>query len=126
MIKLELDSTTNTPKVELDAENQTALLEGKSYPENASGFYNPILEWFEEYLQQDNPSLTLTIQLVYFNSSCSKVLFDIFEMLEEAGSKGAKLAVKWFHEKDNESIKEYGEEFAEELENIKFDVISMN
>lgn len=126
MIKLELEPTTNTPKVHLDAEHRTALLEGKSYPENASGFYSPILQWFEEYLQQDHPHLTFTIQLVYFNSSCSKVLFDIFEMLEEAGSKGGKLDVKWFYEEDNESIKEYGEEFAEELQNINFQVISMN
>jgi hypothetical protein len=126
MIKFELESTTNTPKIQLDAEAQTALFEGKSYPENASGFYSPILQWFEEYLQQEQPSLNFTIQLVYFNSSCSKVLFDIFEMLEEAGSKGANLTVNWFYEKDNDSIKEYGEEFAEELQNISFHVLSMN
>ena len=60
------------------------------------------------------------LHLTYFNSSSSKVLLDIFDLLDEAGENGNKIVIHWLYDKGNETLQEYGEEFQEDFENVEF------
>jgi hypothetical protein len=63
------------------------------------------------------------MELIYFNSSSSKVLMDFCDVLEEAANSGKNVTVNWIYEEDDEDALEFGEEFQEELESVKFNLV---
>ena len=124
MENLVIEATQHTPSVILSADGNLAF-KGKSYSENTFEFYKPILSWIEEYFNADMPSETIVnFELVYFNSSSSKVLFDIFDIFETNINK-TKITINWLYSEEDESSMEDGEDFQDSFEdlNIKLLVI---
>lgn len=116
--------TKSTPWIKLDPERNYLEIKGESYPENSAKFYSPMLEWLETYLGQliDQP-VHVDVELIYFNSSSSKILMNFFDMLEEAAQKGVPISVHWKYHADNDTALECGEEFQEDLEHVGFHLI---
>ena len=48
---IKIQGSDDTPKVILDADNNTFEISGRSLPEDVVAFYDPILEWLDEYAQ---------------------------------------------------------------------------
>lgn len=46
--------TGDTPRIEMNAEKGIFLLKGKSLPENAHLFYDPVVKWMSMYRAQAN------------------------------------------------------------------------
>ncbi len=120
---LQIEPTKSSPKITLNPNTNIHEISGESYPENSSEFYEPIIKWIEEYLQNLNQEAIFNIEMFYFNSSTSKILIDIFDMFEEATTEGKKITVNWLYNKDNDAALEYGEEFAEDFENLTFNLV---
>ena len=80
-------------------------------------FFSPVLDWLKTYLLELNPgtSVSVDMDIVYFNSSSSKVLMNIFDNLEEAANRGIDVSIVWRHHVENEISMECGQEFAEEI-----------
>ena len=74
------DATRTTPGVDVNMDEGSLKLYGRSSPENSVGFYAPILD----ALRKDNnlPKLDVEIRLEYFNTSSSKCLYDVFKQLK--------------------------------------------
>jgi len=128
MKNLVIEATKQTPKVSFDADNHVLEFQGESYPENMALFAVPIFSWLEEYLEQlgDQP-ITVNIELIYFNSSSSKMLLDLFDQLEEeVEDNGKNITVNWIYDADNDSAEEYGEEFQEDIESLTFNLVKKN
>lgn len=124
MNNLMIEATKYTPEISFDCEKHLLEIRGKSYPENTSVFYQPIFEWLEEYFERDDTqAVTVNMELIYFNSSSSKVLMDFCDVLEEAANSGKNVTVNWVYEEDDEDALEFGEEFQEELESVKFNLV---
>ena len=49
MKPLSINGTFNTPTVKLNPEDGHFFLEGRSIPEDPGVFFEPILNWIEEY-----------------------------------------------------------------------------
>ena len=121
MKELMITATKNTPEISFNPANRILTIKGEAYPENAAEFYAPFFTWLEEYLAElENRSTAVNVELVYFNSSSSRVLLDMFDKLEESAKQGHQVVVYWRYHSDNDMILEYGEEFAEEVEAIDF------
>ena len=76
MHNIKLEATKYTPEINLDT-NGTISLVGKSYPENTFEFYAPMMEWLEEYFNENSADKTVVnMEIIYFNSSSSKLFFD--------------------------------------------------
>ena len=120
MIKKE---TKFTPYIELDPERGIVEIRGKSYPENSFEFYKPIMEWIENYFQSPQKLTKLNIELVYFNSSSSKFLFDLFEFLENRTGSESKIVINWIYDKENDMIEEAGQEFQAEFPKLDIRLI---
>lgn len=121
MHDINIPATKNTPEIVSDIAQQTLTIRGEAYPENAAQFYAPFFTWLEEYLAEPGPAATkITIDLLYFNSTTSKVLLDLFDRLERAAAGGRRVVVNWRYHKENDMILEYGEEFSEEVQAIDF------
>ena len=123
---IKIESSERCPSVLCDWDKGEIEIMGESYPENVTEFYGPILSDLEYHLSNNNNlDITCTFELLYFNSSSAKVLMRIFDMFEEAvGEKGHKIKVNWRVDEEDDNMRELGEEFAEDIENINFEIIT--
>ncbi len=125
MNKLELIGTAKTPTVNFDAETGILVLKGRSIPENAIEFFNPLVDWLDEYAKQPKEVSQANIQLEYFNTSSSKCILDIFKKLESINKQdNAQVVINWYYEEDDEDMLEAGEDYQSILK-IPFEMLSI-
>ena len=105
--------TEDTPKIMLDAENEILEISGRSLPEDVSSFYEPVLNWLNEYAENPNKKTIFNFKLTYFNTASSKLLLDILMKLEEMHEKGNDIVIRWHFPEDDEDMAEAGEEYAD-------------
>jgi len=125
MKDLKIEATNRTPDIFFDSEKDILEIKGKSYPSNVSDYYMPIFTWLREYLKQldDRRVFTVNIELLYFNSGSSKVLLELFLLLEKAAFRGKTISVNWVYHEDDEDNLEYGEEFQADLQFLAFNLV---
>lgn len=124
MKTLIIKATEYTPEVNLDSDKNIFSVTGRSSPEDAVGFYTPILNWIEEYLKKPNKKTTFEFKLFYYNTSSSKLILTILTILEASFEEGFDILAKWYFPEDDEDIEEAGEEYAD-IVDIPFEVISL-
>jgi hypothetical protein len=110
-----IESTKKTPKVILDPAGKIRI-SGRSIPEDASKFFDSILNWVMEYLNQPSDSTVIDVELEYFNSGSAKFVMQILRELSELLHKGKELKVNWFYEEGDDDILERGEYYASILD----------
>ena len=116
-------ATDETPAVTLDAGNNNFEISGKSLPEDVTAFYDPLLDWLENYSQSPNDSTNFVFSMTYFNTASSKMILDILMKLEEIMEDGHEMKVTWRYQEDDEDMEEAGEEYADIVE-IPFDQVA--
>ena len=122
MENLKLEATQYTPEINLDASGTVSLV-GKSYPENTFEFYAPMMEWLEKYFETAPAEKTvINMEIIYFNSSSSKLFFDFFDLLEE-NSEENTIEINWIYDEENESAEEAGEDFIEDFEDLNINLV---
>ena len=109
-----IEPTDCTPRVVLNADSKSLLIEGESFPENVRDFYEPVVAKVEEYLRSSD-SLEVQFDLRYFNTSSSKTILDFLEMLESHFDEGKSVRVVWLYKEGIEVMQENGEDFADDL-----------
>ena len=122
--KLEKEKTKTSPYLLIDEENNYMKLEGKSYLEDVFGFFQDINDWLDKIFENDSAELTFDCEMEYFNSSTTKMIFNSLRKMDNAAEKGAKITVNWIAYEDDEMIIECGEEFAEDLDNLTFNMVT--
>ena len=123
MENLKIATTQYTPEISLDAETGIISMVGKSYPENTFEFYKPVIEWLENYFDGNAKDKTVVnMEIIYFNSSSSKLFFDLFDLLEEE-NENHNIEVNWIFDPENESAQEAGEDFDEDFEKLKINLV---
>lgn len=122
---IKIEGTDDTPKVTLDANPENPFMEisGRSLPEDVVAFYDPILEWLDEYAENPLEKTVLNIKLEYFNTASSKLLLDILLKLEDMHDAGNDVLVRWHFPDDDEDMEEAGEEY-EDIVEVPFEQVS--
>jgi len=123
MQTLTIEASKYTPSIIMDGNTGTIDIRGKSYPENTFEFYTPVMEWLKNYFKNPKEQTTLTMEIIYFNSSSSKFFYDLFDFLE-ANSDMTELTINWVYDEENESALEAGEEFMEDFEDLSFHLVA--
>lgn len=113
METIKIQGTEDTPKIILDAENDIMEISGRSLPEDVSAFYEPVLNWLNEYAENPNKKTIFNFKLTYFNTASSKLLLDILMKLEEMHENGNDVLIRWHYPEDDEDMEEAGEEYAD-------------
>lgn len=93
------------PDVTLDKEKGIFTFSGRSIPENAAVAFEPILNWWSEYLQNPNPKTVIDLNFDYINSSSMKQLVKLFGMLDEVNGKSTAVNVVWHYNNDDTDSK---------------------
>ena len=121
MDNLYIAPTPSTPEVDFKFDAHALSLRGESYPENAAAFYGGIIGRLKDYLAQlDGGSVEVSIALAYFNSSSTKMLFNLIEALNAAVEAGNQVTLHWYHDEEDDTILEFGQELSEDFPDIAF------
>jgi hypothetical protein len=122
--KLEREKTTTTPYILIDDENGYMKFEGRCYLEDIVSFFAEINEWLKKYLSSGSVKLTFDCAMEYFNSSTTKLLYNMLRVMDKAAGNGADVTVNWIAAEGDDMIIECGEDFGEEMEHLAFNIIT--
>jgi len=127
MDNLSIPASERSPQVDFDFTAGFLSLKGESYPEDASKVFGPIFGALDSFLPTaGGRQVRFDVELVYFNSSSAKALMNMFLKLDEAASKGVAITVNWRFAPDDETMKEFGEDFSEDLEHVAFNLVAVD
>jgi hypothetical protein len=123
MENLFIAATPTSPEISFDFARHVLSLRGESYPEHAAMFYREPLQQLRHYLGAcDGTQVTVNIALTYFNSSSTKMLFNLFDALNDAAEQGNHILLNWYHDVDDDTILEFGHELHADFPAIAFSV----
>jgi hypothetical protein len=126
MDNLKIAATERSPAVDFDFDSGRLSLKGESYPEDASAGFGPIFAALEAFLgAAQGREVSFDFDLTYFNSSSAKALMNMFQMLDRAAEAGCRLTVNWFYAPDDDTMKEFGEDFSEDLGHVAFNLVAV-
>lgn len=108
---LKLKGSKETPEVVFDKENQLFTISGRSLPEDSFQFYQPILDWMKEYVQDPLPVTELVTHFEYFNSSSIKQLLILFKTVESLIDSGKEAKITWKYDEEDDLMEIKGKEF---------------
>lgn len=112
------------PSIELNAHKGSMSFEGMSIPANADEFFNPIIQWIIEYSKTPQIQTHVRFSFDYFSTSTTMKLWTVLKVLSNLNEKGKTVvAVDWYFDKDDDRMKETGEEF-EELSGLSINKIA--
>lgn len=120
---LTIDATKSSPRVVYDATTGVLEISGESYPENSFEFFAPVFDWLRDELPALS-QLTFRVHIRYMNSSSTKCMLDILDILSERAANGAQIQVHWYYDAGNERALDLAEEFKEDLE-IPFEILPL-
>ena len=121
MDNLHIAATSTSPEIDFQFDQNVLTFRGESYPENAAAFYAPVIERLRAYLAGCSDAvITVEVTLTYFNSSSTKMLFSVFDALDQAASSGNSVLVRWYRDAEDETILEFGEELQADFTSIQF------
>ena len=119
--------TSLTPEVNFNFATHHLSLKGEAYPENAASFFNPLLEKVSSYLDSiSDETITFDVDLTYFNSAATKMLFRLFGLLNEAGQNGNTVILNWYHDEVDLTSLEFGYDIKEEFLELEFNAVPIS
>jgi hypothetical protein len=118
---LHISPTAFTPEVKFDPIAGTFEIKGRSIPENAHEFYNPLIDWVKTYSKNAAESTSMDVYFDYLNTSSSKSLMHLFNALSTISGK--EVRINWLHTQDDEAMKEAGEDF-NTIVNLPFNIVA--
>jgi hypothetical protein len=101
MDSLTLQGTRKIPTINFDALNGIIELSGNSTPENPYDFYEPLLQWVDNYCMQPSSKTIIKIKLEYLNSSSSKLILVLLKKFELLHRNNNDAIIKWQCEEDD-------------------------
>jgi hypothetical protein len=123
-----VEETLKTPRVSFDRSCGELSLTGRSIPENSNKFYEPLVQWAEDYKKSPAPTTNLRLNLEYFNSSSTLWIARLIKTLSGIRTKDSLLFIHlYFHEEDfeNFSLDEIKDIIGSLINNLPDPVISI-
>ena len=124
MENLFISAKERSPEVDFRFSENRLSLTGEAYPEDPASFFGPLLRAVAAHCDTlQGQSLVVEFRLDYFNTSSAKALMNLIQLLERAARRGVRVDLRWHHQQDDEVIREFGEDFATELQYARFQLV---
>ena len=104
-----IQKTLNTPFIKF--EDGVLVISGRSIPENAISFFEPLFKFIADYTKKPYPLTEVNVLLEYANSSTNRSLMTVFTLLEKIYENGNNVNVNWYFENGDELMSELGNDF---------------
>jgi hypothetical protein len=114
MDNITLKSSPDTPyfpEVNFDADTGVCEISGESYMEETYKFYLPLVNWIKDYIKNTNNKIELVIKLIYLNTSTTKCILDMLDVLKEYQDKGGDVKVIWYYDIEDPDMVDEVEDF---------------
>ncbi len=121
MEALHIEPSDDTPKIYFEPEVDLYVIEGKSLPENAIDFYQPVFDWTSKFLNSNEPpsSFVVNFKLDYFNTASSKQIAKLLRILETC-KVSQNVLIKWYYDKEDTDMLKAGTRYSS-LIKLKFE-----
>ncbi len=100
-----------TPKVNLNVQTGICEISGESFLENTVEFYQPIIDWLKVYTTEIERPIAMIIKLTYYNTSTSRCLLDILNILKEYEDNDGEVVVNWHYDENDIDMEEDIEDY---------------
>jgi hypothetical protein len=108
------EKSPDKPEVHFNAETGVCEIIGESYMESTYTFFLPLMNWIDQYIKEVGKKIEFNVKLFYFNTSATKCLLDIFEILKKYENNGGEVKVTWFYDAEDPDMKEEVKDFETE------------
>lgn len=116
-----LARTLHSPEVDFRFSEHALTMTGEAYPENANEFFHPLLLALESYLHKvDDRDIEFNFRLTYFNSAATKMLYSLFELLNESACTNNRVILNWYYDAEDDTILEFGEGIHDDFRALDF------
>ncbi len=105
------DKNFFTPSVYFSAKTGICELKGESFLENTKEFYKPLIEWLKRYTTEIRKPIAFIIKLTYYNTSTSRSLLEMLNILKEYEERGGEVIVNWHYDENDVDMKEDIEDY---------------
>jgi hypothetical protein len=122
MDTLIIASKEDSPGVNFDPGSGIFEITYRSLPEDAIEFYEPILEWLEQYKKEAQPKTIFNFKLEYFNTSSAKQIYKMMNMLQEL-AKTKDVEIIWHYQHEDKDMCTSGERYAK-LITVPFSLVA--
>lgn len=113
------------PEVDFRFSEHRLALRGESFPENAVAFYGPVISPLMNYLGATRDAeITFDFALRYFNSSSTKILLQMFRMLDQASSNDNTVFLNWHHDPDDDTVLDFGNDVASDFITLQYRAVA--
>ncbi|MFC2137452.1 DUF1987 domain-containing protein [Bacteroidota bacterium] len=116
MEKYFVQGNSKMPTVTVDPEKGLLEISGNSIPEDAGGFYKPIVDSLNEYFKNPQYKTVVNINLSYFNSASQKWLLNILKLFKFLPVEGNEVVINWYYDKNDEEMFDTIDDFKSLLE----------
>ena len=126
MEDLYIKASNDSPEVDFKYTFNQLTMSGEAFPEDASRFFYPVIMGLVDFLKINTKPINFNFKLTYFNSASTKMLFNIFQLLNEHAASHQPVILNWIYDEEDDTIKDFGDDIAEEFPylEISFVVIS--
>jgi len=95
------------PNVNFDATTGHCMLSGESFMEDSKTYYTEIISWLHEFHEtEQSKTLTFIIKLSYFNTSSSKMLYELLKVLEGFKTNGQTVVINWHYDSNDSELED--------------------
>lgn len=99
------------PWVSFDANTGVCEIGGESYMEETYKFYAPLIDWLRKFIENKKQPLIFNFKLTYFNTSSSRIILDLLDILRKYKQSGAECTVNWFYDEEDPDMVDEVEDF---------------
>ncbi len=125
MDNLFIAKTSDSPEVDFKFASHELNISGEAFPEDANKFFYPVLVGLDNYLKSiDNQDVEFNFRLTYFNSASTKMIFSIFQLLNDSACTSNRIQLNWYYDEDDDTIKDFGDEVSEDFPAIDYNPIA--
>ena len=108
-----IEETETTPEINISFQEGLFEFKGVSIPEDAEGFYSPVLDAVEAYtLTELIGNTVIAFKLVYLNTSTTAIIGKLIQSFEGLDTEQHTTIVNWYYEEGDEDMKDIGSDFA--------------
>ena len=94
------------PTVSFSAKTGICQISGESFLEDTVEFYRPLIDWVDEYIHTVKGPIALIIKLSYYNTSTSRSILDILNLLRDYEDDGGEVVVNWHYDENDIDMEE--------------------
>lgn len=112
MNNLVIEAGKSTPFISIDYDKGYVKIDGISHPENVLDFYDPVFKGIRAFLDLELEDISTDFMLNYFNTASARCMFLILKELKELEEAGKNVTINWYHDIEDEDMRETGEDYA--------------